>query len=81
MQEYSSQDIIAAPPEFDAKLKSHAVRWVVSTLVGIILLSAAWYVVGQYNSIETNDELVDAEWSNLLSQYARRADLAPNLAT
>jgi LemA protein len=81
MQEYSSQDFINAPPDFDAKPKSHAVRWIVSALVGIILSSAllAWYVVGQYNSIETNDELVDAEWSNLLSQYARRADLAPNL--
>jgi LemA protein len=81
MQEYSSQDILSAPPEFNARPKSHVVRWVVATLVGGILLSAlvAWYVVGQYNSIETNDELVDAEWSNLLSQYARRADLTPNL--
>jgi LemA protein len=81
MQEYLSQDTINAPPEFNAKPKSHTVRRVALTLIGIILLSAlvAWYFVGQYNSIETNDELVDAEWSNLLGQYTRRADLAPNL--
>jgi LemA protein len=32
-----------------------------------------------YNSIQTNDEEVKAQWSEVLNQYQRRADLVPNL--
>jgi LemA protein len=32
-----------------------------------------------YNDIQTNDEDVKAQWSEVLNQYQRRADLVPNL--
>jgi len=32
-----------------------------------------------YNQIQTNDEGVNAAWSEVLNQYQRRADLIPNL--
>ncbi len=32
-----------------------------------------------YNQIQTNDEQVNAAWSEVLNQYKRRADLIPNL--
>ncbi len=32
-----------------------------------------------YNTIQTQDEAVKAGWSEVLSQYQRRADLIPNL--
>src|SRR3974390_275367 len=31
-----------------------------------------------YNSIQTNDEQVKANWSEVVNQYQRRADLVPN---
>ena len=32
-----------------------------------------------YNSIQSQDEAVKAQWSEVLNQYQRRADLVPNL--
>jgi len=32
-----------------------------------------------YNAIQTNDEQVKSAWSEVVSQYQRRADLVPNL--
>ena len=32
-----------------------------------------------YNQIQTNDEAVKAQWSEVVNQYQRRADLVPNL--
>lgn len=32
-----------------------------------------------YNQIQTNDESVKAQWSEVVNQYQRRADLVPNL--
>jgi LemA protein len=32
-----------------------------------------------YNAIQTNDEQVKANWSEVVNQYQRRADLVPNL--
>ncbi len=32
-----------------------------------------------YNNIQTQDEAVKAQWSEVLNQYQRRADLVPNL--
>lgn len=32
-----------------------------------------------YNQVQTNDEAVNAAWSEVLNQYQRRADLVPNL--
>ena len=32
-----------------------------------------------YNTIQSNDEQVKANWSEVVNQYQRRADLVPNL--
>src|ERR1700682_2147064 len=32
-----------------------------------------------YNAIQTNDEQVKSNWSEVVNQYQRRADLVPNL--
>jgi len=32
-----------------------------------------------YNAIQTTDEQVKANWSEVVNQYQRRADLVPNL--
>ena len=32
-----------------------------------------------YNAIQTNDEQIKANWSEVVNQYQRRADLIPNL--
>jgi LemA protein len=46
----------------------------------IALLGAAVLLSGcGYNKLQTQDEAVTAAWSEVLSQYQRRADLIPNL--
>jgi LemA protein len=46
----------------------------------IALLGAAVLLSGcGYNKLQTQDEAVKASWSEVLSQYQRRADLIPNL--
>src|SRR3990172_7889631 len=32
-----------------------------------------------YNTLQRNDEQINAAWSEVLNQYQRRADLVPNL--
>ena len=44
-------------------------------LIGIVCFSA----MGSYNGLVSLDETVDAEWSNVETQYQRRFDLIPNL--
>jgi LemA protein len=43
-------------------------------LVLVLLLSGCGY-----NTIQSQDEAVKAQWSEVLNQYQRRADLVPNL--
>jgi LemA protein len=46
----------------------------------VALLGAALLLSGcGYNTLQTQDEAVTAAWSEVLSQYQRRADLIPNL--
>jgi len=46
----------------------------------VALLGAAMLLSGcGYNTLQTQDEAVKAAWSEVLSQYQRRADLIPNL--
>jgi LemA protein len=50
----------------------------------LLRLAAALLVFGLlsgcgYNRIQTQDEAVKAQWSEVLNQYQRRADLVPNL--
>jgi LemA protein len=49
-------------------------------LMTILALLATLSLSGcGYNTIQTNDEDVNAKWSEVLNQYQRRADLVPNL--
>ena len=45
----------------------------------LILLLGGGCVVSKYNGIVTNQEDVEAKWSNIGNQYKRRADLVDNL--
>jgi LemA protein len=44
-----------------------------------ILLSTLTLSGCGYNTIQSNDEDVNAKWGEVLNQYQRRADLVPNL--
>ncbi|WP_233841257.1 LemA family protein [Dyella sp. 2HG41-7] len=45
----------------------------------VLLLLAVMLSGCGYNSIQKQDEAVKAQWSEVLNQYQRRADLVPNL--
>jgi LemA protein len=47
-------------------------------LFALVLLAGLLSGCG-YNTIQTQDEAVKAQWSEVLNQYQRRADLVPNL--
>ena len=47
-------------------------------LFSLIVLAAMLSGCG-YNTIQQQDEAVKAQWSEVLNQYQRRADLVPNL--
>ena len=49
------------------------IRIAVSMLMLVLLTGCG------YNRIQTQDEAVKAQWSEVLNQYQRRADLVPNL--
>jgi len=50
-------------------------------VIGFLLLLGlgGFFVVGQYNTLQTKDEAVKAAWSQVVNVYKRRADLVPNL--
>ena len=48
-------------------------------LLALLALVASLLSGCGYNQIQTNDEQVNAAWSEVLNQYKRRADLIPNL--
>lgn len=47
-------------------------------IVAIVAIIAIWAISG-YNSLVSMDENVSGQWSNVETQYQRRADLIPNL--
>ena len=57
-------------------MKKTYIVWAVVALVVLILIAVPWT---SYNSMVTNQESVTTAWSNVESQYQRRADLIPNL--
>lgn len=57
-------------------MKKTYIVWAVVALVVLILIAVPWT---SYNSMVTNQETVTTAWSNVASQYQRRADLIPNL--
>lgn len=61
-------------------------RYTISSLVGkryfqgvLLLFTALWLSGCGYNTLQELDEEVSARWSEVVSQYQRRADLVPNL--
>jgi len=49
-------------------------------LLGLIIIAASANLSGcGYNKLQNEDEAVKSEWSEVLNQYQRRADLIPNL--
>lgn len=74
---------VSAMAGLGAQPRSRAGRWIAGILVGLLLLVSlgGWHSMNLYNAIQFNDELADAEWSQLMSQYKRRTDLVPNLVS
>lgn len=52
-----------------------------SRLIAVLLLVTTLLSGCGYNQVQTNDEAVNAAWSEVLNQYKRRADLIPNLVS
>ncbi|HVV38910.1 MAG TPA: LemA family protein [Candidatus Paceibacterota bacterium] len=48
-------------------------------IIVVILVLAAVYAGGKYNSLVKSNEAIDAQWAQVESQYQRRFDLIPNL--
>jgi len=48
-------------------------------IMGLLLVASAGLSGCGYNKIQNQDEDVKKEWSEVLNQYQRRADLVPNL--
>lgn len=46
--------------------------------IAAVVIIAGWAVSG-YNGMVTSEENVNTQWSNVETQYQRRADLIPNL--
>ena len=50
------------------------------TLLATLILTASLSLSGcGYNTLQSQDEAIQANWSEVLNQYQRRADLVPNL--
>ncbi len=52
---------------------------VAAVVVVVLLVVAAFYCYTTYNGLVNKDEAVKTAWSNVETQYQRRADLIPNL--
>ena len=48
-------------------------------LVGLVLVLSLAVSGCGYNSLQTQDEAIKAQWAQVLNEYQRRADLVPNL--
>jgi LemA protein len=48
-------------------------------VVAVLVIGLAMWGMGAYNGMVTRDEQVSSAWSQVESQYQRRADLIPNL--
>jgi len=59
-------------------MKSRGIMIALGIVVVLVIGMFLWGI-GVYNSLVTLDEAVQAAWSQVESQYQRRADLIPNL--
>ena len=54
---------------------------IVLAVIFIPILFLGVWVMGSYNSLVTQDQLVETAWSQVEMQYQRRFDLVPNLVS
>lgn len=54
---------------------------IVLLVIGVIILIIAVGTLTTYNGLVAKDESVATAWSNVQTQYQRRADLIPNLVS
>ncbi len=59
-------------------LKMKSMKKSTIIIIAILALLAIWAVTG-YNGLVAMEENVNGQWSNVETQYQRRADLIPNL--
>lgn len=52
---------------------------IVAAVILVAVFSVYRFFVGNYNTIVTYDENVEAQWAQVQNQYQRRQDLIPNL--
>ena len=57
-------------------MSKKSIIWI--AVLGVLAIAVIWGV-GRYNAIVTAEENVNTPWSQVESQYQRRADLIPNL--
>ena len=55
--------------------------WIIVAIIVVVVLGVYGSIKGTYNNMVTQDEAVSTAWSNVESQYQRRADLIPNLVS
>lgn len=48
-------------------------------ILAVVVALGAWFVISTLNGLVPMDETCQANWSQVLNQYQRRADLVPNL--
>lgn len=53
---------------------------IVASFVALICLSCVGYVIGKYNTFRVGQQDIKTQWSNIKTEYQRRADLYYNLA-
>ncbi len=53
--------------------------WIGLAAAALVMLAVGGCAVGKYNGIVSNQERVEAQWSEITNQYKRRADLVPLL--
>jgi len=59
-------------------MKSRFTNYIVTLAVFVALLSLTSC---GYNTLQSQDEIIKASWSEVVNQYQRRADLVPNLVS
>lgn len=52
---------------------------IVPAVIGGLALILGLWLMGSYNSLVTQDQVVETSWSQVETQYQRRFDLVPNL--
>lgn len=57
--------------------------WIALGAVVVLLVTSVlvWVGIGQYNQLQMNEMRVAYEWTQVINQYTRRADLVPNLVS